>query len=318
MSILSKVHEVAEKIRRIEIQGATKVAKAAILAIKEFAENADEKTFREEFYNVTNELMNTRPTEPAMHNGIRYIIYTYEKFKEEDDVRLRVVEAAGKYLKILEESFKKIVDVGWKRVPDEGIVMTHCHSNTVTAILVKAFEEGKKFKVISSETRPLYQGRKTTEELAEAGIKVYHIVDSAMRWAARKFKPDIAIIGSDAISSTGVVINKIGSKLLALVAKEFDFPLYVASTLLKLDISSLLGDYIHIEMRSPNEIWPNIPEEIKKNVEILNPAFETVAPEFIDGIISEAGIIRPEIALLTFKETYPEIWSVVSKKLHSL
>ncbi|MGQ4892097.1 MAG: translation initiation factor eIF-2B [Candidatus Njordarchaeia archaeon] len=305
--LINHVKDVSEKIKKLEIRGATTIAIKAVETVKYVVQNAPGEQLERMLIESIEILKNSRPTEPAMYNGLTYIYTRFRKEKSDDpeENRKKLIGIADTYLKMLFDAFYKIIEVGSKLIPDDSRIMTHCHSSTVTNILKKAFEMGKTFEVISSETRPRFQGRKTTKELAAAGIKVYHIVDSSMRWAARRFKPDLAMIGADAITSIGTVINKIGSKLLALVAKEFDFPFYIGSTLLKLDIRTMCGENVTIEMRDPSEIWEDPPE----NVVILNPAFETVSHEYIDGIISEVGIIPPNNVLHAFKEKYPYIWS---------
>ncbi len=313
--ILDYVTKIKEDIAMLRIRGATKIAVTAMETIKKVVKEVSDNDLEPALRETIKLLYWSRPTEPAMQNGLNYIESTFneliKKNADTEEIRVRLSQAADEYLELLKRAFMKIVEIGWRRIPDNGIIMTHCHSTTVVQILRKAKENGRRVTVIASETRPLYQGRRTTRELAESGIKVFHIVDSAMRWAARKFKPDLAIIGADAIGSNGVVVNKIGSKLLALVAKEFDFPLYVTASLLKLDLKTVFGEYIPIEMRDPKEVWPNAPE----GVEILNPAFETVAPEFIDAIITEAGVIPPSNVVIVFKELYPKIWRIVNKEL---
>jgi len=311
LNILEHVKQIRNDIASLRIRGATRIAVTAMETIKRvLSETPDEKLL--DALNKSIEILfNSRPTEPAMQNGLNLIKSVYSKLLGENTepslIREELIKTADTYLEMLKKAFETIIEIGWKRVPDEGIIMTHCHSTTVVEILRKAHEKGKNIVVIASETRPIYQGRRTARELAESGIKVMYIVDSAMRWAARKYKPDIAMIGSDAIGSNGVIVNKIGSKLLALVAKEFDFPLYVTTTLLKLDLKSILGDYITIEMRDPKEVWHDAPT----GVEILNPAFETVSPEYIDAIITEAGVIPPSEVIRAFKELYPRIWEII-------
>jgi len=314
-SSLDYVKKIAEDIKSLKIQGATAVAISALNALKLFVEKSPEKNFLQDLNSAIKFLINSRPTEPAMQNGIRFIKYHLNQAREENKtisgIKETIKQASESYINMLEEATKKVVKFGWKRIPDDGVIMTHCHSSVVVNILKAAKDNGKKFIVVNTETRPLYQGRKTARRLAEYGIKVYHVVDSGMRWIARKLKPDMALIGSDAISSTGVIINKIGSKLLALVANEFDFPFYVASTLLKFDASTLFGEYIPIEMRDVKEVWPDAPE----GVTILNPAFETVDPKYIDGIITESGVIPPEHVLESFMDTYPNIWQGIYQEI---
>ena len=303
--VLLYVREVSDKIRNMEIKGATTIALKAMETLKFVAEKAPSETLSELVRASIDILRKSRPTEPAMFNGLTYVYNQFESFrtdKPEKDRKI-LINVAESYINMLKSAFKRIVDIGSRLIPDGSTIITHCHSSTVTRILISAFNSGKKIRVVTTETRPVYQGRITARELVEAGIETFHVVDSAMDWAINKFRPDLAIIGADAISSVGNVVNKIGSNLLALTSKMHNVPLYVATTLLKMDIRTIYGVKTEIEMRPANEVWSDAPDRLN----ILNPAFEVVDSKFIRGIISEAGIIPPNLVAYVFKERYPEI-----------
>ena len=157
---------------------------------------------------------------------------------------------------------------------------------------------GKKFRVVNTETRPLFQGRKTVRKLREKGIEVIHVVDSAMWWAMHKFDVDLIVIGADAVTVEGVALNKIGSRLLALSARELHVPLYVCTTLLKYNPDTRLGRRSEIEMRESQEIWPEHPE----GVSVINPAFESIASQYISAFITEYGLIPPQMMSYNFEQ----------------
>ncbi len=299
------VKKVAEDIRNMVIKGATTIAIRALEALKYMAEKTTAQNFKEQVEKAVEILRRSRPTEPALFNGLTYVWNhfndNYTGILSKD--RKILIEIVDDYLGMLRKAFDNLIEIGSSLIHDGSTVITHCHSSSVSKILIRAKNSGKEIKVIATETRPVYQGRITVKELSEAGIKVIHIVDSAMGWAVKKFKPDIAIIGADAITSLGSIINKIGSYLLALVAKEHSVPLYVATTLLKMDTRTIIGARTEIEMRSRNEIWSDAPD----SVEVYNPAFEYIDQKYITGIISEAGIIPPGIVAYIFKEKYPDI-----------
>ena len=103
-------------------------------------------------------------------------------------------------------------------------------------------------------------------------------------------KVDLVVVGADAITSEGNVINKIGTSMIALAAKEARTPFYVVSELLKFDPATVLGDYETIEERSSKEVWACPPERLV----IRNPAFDVTRREFIHGIICEEGVVSPD------------------------
>ena len=179
--------------------------------------------------------------------------------------------------------------------------MTHCHSSTVNGVFQLAKEHGTDFEVIVTETRPVYQGRITVKELLEGGIKATMIVDSAIRSFVKQV--DLAVVGADAVTSEGNVINKIGTSLVALAAHEARVPFYVVTELLKFDPQTIHGDYEAIEERSRAEVWPDAPTGLT----IRNPAFDVTRRDYIHGIVCEEGVISPHSTLEAVRRRYPWI-----------
>ena len=138
-----------------------------------------------------------------------------------------------------------------------------------------------------------------------AGIKTTLIVDSALRYFMNEV--DLVVVGADAITSEGNIINKIGTSIVALVAKEARTPFYVASELLKFDPATIQGDYEIIEERSSKEIWTDPPAGLI----MRNPAFDVTRREFIHGIICEEGIISPHSINEVISRKYPWIFDTI-------
>lgn len=296
----------AERIKDLKIQGATNVAIAALKALTSYIKETDTSS-KEDLLRHLNHakdvLFSSRATEPAMRNGIRSVIYHVGLSKKTDSAELSglVDEKSKEFIVNLKEAKNRIAEIGAKRIVDGMDVVTHCHSSVVSGIFSEAWNQGKKFRVVCTETRPLYQGRITARELIDAGIPTTMVVDSAMRWVMKTKEIDFAIVGADAITSEGVVINKVGTRLLALAAKEFDVPFYVATPLAKFSPETVAGKLEEIEMRSSGELWENPPPGL--NIE--NPAFETVAREYIDGLITEEGIFPPSYIIAVASQKHP-------------
>lgn len=305
---MESVRDTAEKVRMLNIRGARNIAIAAVksievLASQTMAKNKDE--FLRELFEAKNILFASRETEPLMRNLIRYIISNVVKSEEKKVENLvRIVSSVSKqFLVDLDNSKEKIAEIGAKRIPNNSVILTHCHSSTVTYLLKRAKEKGKSFEVICTETRPFFQGRITAKEMLELGVKTTLIVDSAARFFINDV--DLAIVGADAITSEGNVINKIGTSTIALIAKEARTPLYVASELLKFDPATMYGDYEKIEERGSDEVWKKAP----KNLIIRNPVFDVTRRDFIHGIICEEGIISPHSIIEVIHRKYPWIFS---------
>ena len=252
---MATLAQVIRDIKSLKIQGAQAIAEAALHA---WAKAKDKKK-------AAQMLIAARPTEPMLQNVLR-------------------LANSGKLsynaiLKKLAEK-EKIYKIGAKLIRNRMVVFTHCHSSTVVGILKEAKRQGKKFEVRNTETRPLFQGRITARELAKAGIKVCHYIDSAAMQAMRD--ADIFLFGADAITKEGVY-NKIGTEMFAEVASTyFKIPVYSCTHSWKFSKRP-----IRVEQRPRSEIWKGAPNKIK----IYNPAFELAEKRFITGIVSELGIL---------------------------
>lgn len=300
------VREAAGRIRDLEVQGATNVAIAAVNALSEqirLSEAVDRSSIQAQIEEAKEILFGSRETEPFMRNAIRYVEWSLRKAEwgGREELRDLVHGVSEGLLNQFEDAKRTIVQIGLRRINTGSVVLTHCHSSAVSSVFVEAKTRGVDFRVICTETRPRYQGRITAGELLEAGIDTTMIVDSAMRSFLKE--ADLVLVGADAITSEGNVINKIGTSQLALAADEARVPLYVVSTLLKFDPETIHGEYEVIEERRPDEIWPDAPRGLK----VRNPAFDVTRRGYIHGIICEEGVISPHSILEAVRRRYPWI-----------
>jgi len=282
------------KIKELKIQGARKISIAALKAIKYEVSKIkarNRESFLKKVFSLCKKISRARPTEPALRNAIAYFLIKLEKVREED-VRILKKEARriiDYYLRDMEDIHERVAEIAARRIPNNSKILTHCHSATVEQSLKKAFDLGKRFEVVATETRPLFQGHITARNLATYGIKVTLIVDSAMRSLMKEC--DLCLIGADVIAANGAVINKIGSSILATVAKELNKELIVVAGLYKFDPLTAEGFLEPIEERDPKEIIGN--KRFPKNVKVRNLAFDAIAPGKISAIITEAGVLAP-------------------------
>jgi len=261
----SQFNKICKDIKSVKIQGAGNIAKAGL---KAYSLIPTKSSIRK--------LSSLRPTEPMLFNTLALA----EKYEVK-----RVLD----YIKQTDEEIAK---EGSRLIKNNSRVFTHCHSSSVVSILKHSKKQGRKFEVFNTETRPLYQGRKTAMELARAKIPVTTFVDSLAAIALTKNKilkkSNFMLIGADALliknHELKGVINKIGSNMFAEIAKDHKIPVYIACSSLKLTHKNL-----KIEKRPQKEVW----NEKSRYINTINPAFETIDPRFIKKIICEFGIISP-------------------------
>jgi ribose 1,5-bisphosphate isomerase len=223
-----------------------------------------------------------------------------------DEARDALIRAANEFIEYSLRSVKLIGELGAKRIENGDIIMTHCHSTAAVSVIATAHKMGKVTTVYVKETRPKMQGLITARALADAGLDVILIPDSSVRYYMKKVNK--VVVGADTIAANGAVINKIGTSLVALTAKEARVRVYVAAETYKFSPRTVIGELVPIEVREPTEIVDE--EWLRKNpkVKVYNPVFDVTPPEYIDAIITEVGVIPPQAAILILMEQYG--WSI--------
>jgi translation initiation factor 2B subunit (eIF-2B alpha/beta/delta family) len=245
--------KILQDIRRLKIQGAWNVALAGLQAWS-LAKNKEL---------ATKIILGTRPTEPLLRTVLHALNIGHEPKKLAE--------------KLFHDKYK-IFQNGARLVKSGDAIFTHCHSSAVLGILKEAKAQGKKIALHNTETRPLFQGRKTALELAKAGIKVEHYVDSAGLQALKGCS--FVLVGADAVTHEGVY-NKIGTGVFCELASQYlKIPVYVVAHSWKFSIAD-----IEIEQRPAKEVW----DIHQVNLKVHNPAFELVDKKFISKIICEKG-----------------------------
>ena len=283
------VEEAAKKITSMEIRGAGRIARSAAEALKNFAQSyqgEDANEFKVQLEQAASTLITTRPTAVSLSNAVNFTVKNITDITEIEELRAKIIQNADNFIEWSNLAVEKISEHSLAIIPDEAVIMTHCNSSAVVASLINVHKSGKKIKVFARETRPVYQGRITARELAQAGIPVTLIVDSAARYFMAQV--DIVMVGADTVEAGGDVINKIGTSGLAIIANEFKVPFYVCAETYKFSPKTLSGEKTIIEERAVEEIID--PDDVP-GVTIYNPVFDVTPARFIKSIICEKGVI---------------------------
>lgn len=196
---------------------------------------------------------------------------------------------------------EKIGAYGNTVIDDGDTILTHCNAGslacagygTALGVIRAAVANGKDVDVVCDETRPLLQGaRLSVFEMQQENIPVRLIVDSAAGHMMQKGEIDKVVIGADRVAQGGVA-NKIGSLMVALAAKRYDIPFYVAAPMSTFDVDNNIFD-VTIEQRDKKEVLKFNGKNIASDeTEVENPAFDIVESDLITGIITEEGIKKP-------------------------
>ena len=178
-------------------------------------------------------------------------------------------------------------------------VLTHCNAGalavsalgTATAPLYLAHKAGVRFKVFVDETRPLLQGaRLTAWELVRSGLDVTLICDNMVSHLMSEGTIDIVIVGADRVTANGDVVNKIGTRGIAIASRYHGIPFHVAFPSSTFDADTATGADVDIEQRDASEVTDSI--RVAPGVKIRNPAFDVTPAELVTSWITDCGRIE--------------------------
>lgn len=311
---LENIFSVAKDIQSITIQWATNIAREWIKILwVEIAKQKFESIQELENFLFTSckMLSEARETEPMLFNWLKYCKQKYyEKLQKTKNIKTlqnTISKAAKDYVDEIQKE-EKVRTITWEKLIKSGFnIMTHCHSWSVIKILTTARNNWKKIHVYNTETRPLYQWRKTSKDLVEAWVPNTMITDSSAPFFTDNLYEshvdiNMVIIGSDAIKLNWDIYNKIWSFSISLAARHSKIPVYIVWSLLKIDTENKVG----IEVRDAKELREDRP----KWLEIINYAFDMVPAKFITWIITEFGIIRPKDLKKAVKKYCPRMLKI--------
>lgn len=234
-----------------------------------------------------------RPTAVTLHNSLGWVLDALRGEPSASAMRRAAADAAKMVSMEVAASRAAIALAGARQVPDGGVVLTHCHSTAVVAILKAAQDSGKTVEAIATETRPFRQGLRTVRELASAGVQAALVVDSAVSHILATRDVDLALVGADTVAADGSLFNKIGTSGVAALARHHDVPFHAAAGLPK--FTRLGPDDVPIEERSADEVAR--PREVPRGVRILNPVFDRTPPSLVTAFVTEQGLASPRQAV---------------------
>jgi len=281
------VGRTAKDIKSMKVRGALDIAIAAAEAMQ--ASVMQGKT-QKELARDGAILKHARPTAVSLPNAVNYILKIAEENRRlsRDDFRKKTAAQILDFIAEQRRSLERIAEIGSRLIEPKDTILTHCQSDTVEGILIKAKKDGVKFDVVCTETRPRHQGYLTARILKKNRIPVTLVVDSAVNYILKKMEVDKVFVGADAVMVNGDVINKIGTSQVAVCATAMDIEFIVATQSIKFSPESVYGKIIEIEDRGPEEVTSEL-----KGVRILNPAFDVTPANHISKIVTEQGIIPP-------------------------
>ncbi len=272
-----------------------------------FASNAD---LIKHMDMVKQRLLNSRPTAVNLKWALDKMEGKFNSLKglTQNEIFKGLVDTADNLKESEIQANEKMGEYGAKllkkisRKKGKLNILSHCNAGalatggwgTALGVIRSAFNKGIVKMVYVDETRPRLQGaRLTCFELKEAGIPYTLICDNMSGLLMRQKRIDVAIVGADRIASNGDVANKIGTYMVAVLAKYHRIPFYVAAPESTFDFNTPEGDNIEIETRDEEEVLFIGKERISpQETRVENLAFDITPQKFVAAYITEKGVIK--------------------------
>jgi methylthioribose-1-phosphate isomerase len=308
--MLKSYTEVADAIRDMVVRGAPAIGVSAAYGIalgaKQFV-GTSAADLEDELDYVCEVMGKTRPTAVNLFWAIDRMKRTFQQAKAEgksvSEIKQILIQDAKDIHEEDIESQRLIAQFGGELLKDDSTVLTHCNAGalatggvwgTALGVVRGAINQGKKVSVIADETRPYLQGaRLTAWELLQDDIPVTLITDSMSGHIMNQGKIHAVVVGSDRIAANGDVANKIGTYMVAVMAKRHNIPFYVAAPLSTVDLNCPTGEQIPIEERNIREITHVQEIQIApEGIAVSNYAFDVTPNDLVTAIITEKGVAR--------------------------
>jgi methylthioribose-1-phosphate isomerase len=308
--MLRSYDEVADAIRKMVVRGAPAIGVSAAMGIALGASQSvgtSVADLEDDLDYICDVMSKTRPTAVNLFWAIERMRNAFNNEKRRTDnveeIKQRLVAEAKAIFQEDIESNRAIGLHGGPLIPDGATVLTHCNAGalatagdygTALGVIRGARDAGKKVAVIADETRPFLQGlRLTAWELAKDDIPVTVITDNMAGHVMKSGKVDAVVVGADRIAANGDTANKIGTYMVAVLAREHSVPFYVAAPITTLDLTLASGEEIPIEERDSKEVTHIRDQQLAPDgIAVHNPAFDVTPNHLISAIITDKGVAR--------------------------
>ena len=319
---LTTKEEVWEAIKKLRVRGAPAIGVSAAIGLYLCALYSDAKTAKEMTEALKSDadyLSSSRPTAVNLRWALDRMLTRLASLspKSVDEIReIMLTEAEAIHREDIEVC-RAIGENGLSLVKEGDGILTHCNAGrlatvkygTATAPMYLGHERGYNFKIYCDETRPLLQGaRLTAFELAESGLDVTLLCDNMSGALMRTGAINAIFVGCDRVAANGDTANKIGTSMVATLAKRYGIPFYVCAPTSTIDMATADGKDIVIEQREADEVtemWYSS-RMAPKNIKVFNPAFDVTDADLITAFVTEYGVIRPPFSE-NFKTLFEKI-----------
>lgn len=315
----------ALQISSFKVVGSYERCKSMLIAFKDVIRDYETPEGTTLTRNLTNHLSHqiehlksARPLSVSMGNAIRWLKLEITNLGidlTDAEAKDNLLEQIDNFIRVrLEYADRVIVETGVNSINDGDVILTYASSHVVKATLIAAHEQGRNFRVVVVDSRPLFEGKPLVRELAQAGISVTYVLITGLSYALKDVTT--VFLGAHAMLSNGMLYNRVGSGMIALSAYSKNIPVVVLCESIKFSDRVLLDSVTFNELGSPSALTnlsidplgPEIPspalqtwrDEPKLN--ILQVLYDVSPPTFIKKVITEVGSLPPSSVPVVLRE----------------
>ena len=301
---LKTLSDVWDSITSLKVRGAPAIGITAAFGLALAAQNYEVTSiqeFKDRLQKDRDYLASSRPTAINLFWALDRMVRSISKAISVNEAKTTLTHEAIRIQVEDEAVCRQIGEYALSLFKNKDKVLTICNAGSIAtarygtalAPFHLAKERNIELQVFASETRPVLQGsRLTAWELKQSGVDVTLITDNMAAHTIAAKGINAVIVGADRITANGDTANKIGTYGLALLAKAFNIPFYVAAPISTFDVSLQSGREIPIEERHEDEVTHLNGQRIApEGIKVFNPAFDVTPNELITAIITEQGIL---------------------------
>lgn len=264
-------------------------------------------------------LIDCRPLSISMGNAIRYVKHKIAQIKDtvsEEDAKRILIEQIDNFIESrIEVADQAIVNYGVSRIADGDVILTYAKSHVVEMLLKKAHDEGKQFRVIVADSRPLLEGKELTRHLVKYGVKCTYILISTLPYVIQEVSK--VFLGAAAIFANGAVLSRVGSAVTAMMAHRHNIPLLVCCETYKMHERVQLDSICFNELGDPDDLIKTERDDTRfgdvltewrdlQKLKLLNLNYDLIPSEFVSMVVTEVGMIPPTSVPVILREYHKE------------
>ncbi|VVT50527.1 uncharacterized protein SAPINGB_P002793 [Magnusiomyces paraingens] len=263
-------------------------------------------------------LKTARPLSIAMGNSIRWLK------QEITNLGIDVSDAEAKdhlhdqidnFIRVrLDYADRVIVENAINNINDGDTILTYSSSKVVLSTLIAAHKQGKRFKVVVVDSRPLFEGKSVAKILSKAGISTSYTLLNGLTYVLKDVKT--VMVGAHAMLSNGMLYSRVGTAAVALAASSRNIPVVVLCQSIKFSDKVLLDSFTFNELGSPDALI-NLSRSMDKlpvpsaalknwkttpNLHVTHVLYDIAPPDFIKKVVTEFGSLPPSSVPVILRE----------------